>query len=112
MILSVIIAVIMNSRPILVLIGVTAMAIGLSEAIKCYACTSDNSNCQDPFNSADVQTCDNTNMLSCRKSWFKNSSRTLAFLQLYHSHPALLISYSVAHHYNLHCLNSQFHMSN
>src|SRR6218665_1716288 len=65
MLTSVAIAAIMDSRLILVVIGVIAMAFGRSEAVTCYSCTSEtDSRCLDPFNSRGVRTCQG---VSCAK---------------------------------------------
>src|SRR6218665_2648615 len=85
----------MDSRLILVVIGVIAMAFGRSEAIKCYQCSSfTDSRCLDPFNSNGVATCQGG---GCIKGWSTSSSRSITLVLVYHSHAILLIHYSVAH---------------
>ena len=67
----------MDSKLILVVIGVIATVIGLSEAIICYECSNDDTDCQDPFNPDGVLTCNNPLASSCRKTWVSYSSRTI-----------------------------------
>lgn len=65
----------MDSRLILVVIGVIAMAIGRSEAISCYACNSVTDNrCLDPFNSNGVSKCQGA---TCTKAWATSSGVTV-----------------------------------
>ena len=70
---SVAIAAIMDSKLILVVIGVIATTLGLSEAVTCYNCSSDiDRRCLDPFNSNGVPTCRGA---SCGKGWASMSGR-------------------------------------
>jgi len=65
----------MDSKLILVVIGVVAAAFGCSEAVTCYSCSSEKDNgtwCLDPFNSRGVKTCQGT---SCAKAWATASGR-------------------------------------
>jgi hypothetical protein len=66
----------MDSRLILVVIGVIALAFGRSEAIDCYSCSSsptNNTYCRDPFSSTDVGT---TPCVACRKRWTTDGDTT------------------------------------
>lgn len=64
----------MDSKLMLVVIGVAALAFGHSEAIKCYSCSSETeANCRDPFNSYKVPTCTGG---TCTTGWANLSGVT------------------------------------
>jgi len=83
----------MDSKLILVVIGVIATVPGRSEAITCFYCSGD-SKCSDPFNFRAVETCEG---VVCAKAWTTSSRRWITFLSLNHSHPIPLTPYSTAH---------------
>jgi hypothetical protein len=67
----------MDSKLILVVIGVIATAFGRSEAITCYKCDSVTvSNCKDPFNSDGVEKCEQSNTVACYKTYKSVSGGT------------------------------------
>src|SRR6218665_327495 len=80
----------MDSKLILVVIGVIAMVCGSSEALTCYMCVSGTgSECLDPFKSDGVVTC--RNATTCTKMWSSISGKIVTVAPLYHSHSTLLM---------------------
>lgn len=90
----------MNSKMILVVIGVFATSFVWSEAISCYLCSDGiEGPCMDPFKADKVAKC--TNAASCTKFTGKNSGKRITCVTLYHSHLTLSIPFTMANHGNL-----------